>query len=382
MKSLFFFISCLFYLSINYLQAQNIIKVDSINQINIIDQKFHPTILPAIGYSLQTSWAVAVNYSLGFNNSDKADTNTSISSINTSITYTLNKQIILPFQANIWSKNKKFNWITDLRYLHYPSLTYGLGGRSSIENETTLNYNFIKLHQILLRELAPHFYGGAGFYYDLYWNIEELDKPIFGTTAFEKYGFSSTEKAVGIPVKILYDSRLNSITPTNGLFANIIYRPSFTFLGSDNNWHSLLLEARKYLHFPKKSKNIIALWSYNVFTLSGKPPYLFLPSTSWDDFYNTGRGYIQGRYRGKDMVYFETEYRFGITKNGFLGWVVFANAQSFSKDLKSQFSVIAPGYGAGVRLRLNKHTGTNICIDYAFGKDGSNGLFVNLGEVF
>lgn len=346
------------------------------------DSTLHPTILPAIGYSLQTNWAAAVNYNLGFYTGKIHDTNHKISSINTSITYTLNHQILLPFQSNIWSKNNKYNFFTDLRYMQYPSVTYGLGPRSSIDNGYNLNYNYLKLHQTISKYIAPHFYGGLGIYYDHYWNIEQVDKPFNTKTSFERYGYSPSEKAVGIAASGLYDSRLNQITPTNGMFGKITYRPNFTFLGSDNNWSSILIEARKYIHLSAKSKNVLALWSYNWLTLSGKPPYLFLPSTGWDDFYNTGRGFIQGRYRGKNMLYFESEYRFGITPNGKIGGVVFANAQSFSKDIKSELSVIAPGYGLGLRFKINKHNNTNVCIDYAFGADGSNGIFVNLGEVF
>ncbi|HEY4876948.1 MAG TPA: hypothetical protein VIH86_15320, partial [Puia sp.] len=107
-----------------------------------------------------------------------------------------------------------------------------------------------------------------------------------------------------------------------------------------------------------------------------------LPSTGWDDFFNTARGYIQGRYRGRDMLYLETEYRFQLTNNGLLGGVIFANAQSFSKELSQQFQIIAPGFGTGIRIRLNKFSGANLCIDYGWGLNGSQGVAVNLGEVF
>jgi hypothetical protein len=82
------------------------------------------------------------------------------------------------------------------------------------------------------------------------------------------------------------------------------------------------------------------------------------------------------------MLYLETEYRFNLTPNGLLGGVVFANAQSFSKELSKQLSVIAPGAGVGLRIKLNKFSGANLCIDYGFGIEGSKGLSVNLGEVF
>jgi hypothetical protein len=109
---------------------------------------------------------------------------------------------------------------------------------------------------------------------------------------------------------------------------------------------------------------------------------LLLPSTGWDDPFNTGRGYIQGRYRGRNMFYLEAEYRFDILRNGFLGGVVFANAQSFSNVTYSELTTIAPGWGGGLRIKLNKESGSNLCIDYGFGLNGSRGFFVNLNEVF
>ena len=82
------------------------------------------------------------------------------------------------------------------------------------------------------------------------------------------------------------------------------------------------------------------------------------------------------------MVYFESEYRFGITENGFLGGVVFGNMQSLSEGQGTPIKTILPGYGIGMRIKLNKHSNTNISIDYGFGQGGSRGVFLNLGEVF
>lgn len=82
------------------------------------------------------------------------------------------------------------------------------------------------------------------------------------------------------------------------------------------------------------------------------------------------------------MLYFESEYRFGISRNGLIGGVAFINLQNFSSDLSQQYSKIFPGYGAGIRIKLNKFSDTNLCLDYGFGENGSRGLFVNLGEVF
>ena len=344
-------------------------------------KKVFLTILPAAGYTLQTGFAAAVSTSIAFYTDTTATKR--FSSIFSSMTYTQYNQFLFPIYANIWTKKNKFNLILDYHFLKYPSTTYGIGARTTENDAYSLNFNYIKLHQTLLKKIYKELYGGVGFYYDYFWNVIEVDPPAGVKTSFQKYGGTPTMKAAGIAFKILYDSRQNQINPSKGLFANIIYRPNYTFLGSDKNWKSLILECRKYLKLNQHTRNTLALWSYNWFTLGKKkPPYLLLPSTGWDDLYNIGRGYIQSRFRAKDMIYAEAEYRFGITQNGLLGGVVFANAQSFSRNLSNQLSVIAPGCGAGLRIKLNKYSNTNLCIDYGFGMNGSKGLFLNLGEVF
>ncbi len=344
----------------------------------------HLSALPVAGYSLQTGWAAVFSANLGFYTGGQHSQTDKISSILTSFTYSQYNQSIFPIQSDIWTKGNKYNIITDWRYLKYPSETFGLGGRTSKNNGYTIDFSYIKLHQTVLRRINTDLYAGLGYYYDYFWRVKEVNPPAGTETSFQRYGLTKNVTASGIALRLLYDSRRNQITPHNGWFGSIVYRPNFTFMGSDNNWQSLLIELRKYIKFPGNSKNILAFWSYNWLTLGkGKPPYLLLPSTGWDDFYNTGRGYIQGRYRGNDMLYFESEYRFGITKNGFLGGVVFANAESFSREIsKQQLAFIAPAAGLGVRIRLNKFSGADLCVDYGFGTDGSRGISVNLGEVF
>ena len=356
-------------------------KLHSQDSIGINTRKVYVTLLPIAGYTLQTGIAAAFTAGFAFY-TDTAVSN-KISNVLTSVTYTQYNQILFPIAANIWTKHNKYNIALDYRYLKYPSTTYGIGARTTENDAYTLNYNYIKLHQTVTRQIHKDLYGGIGFYYDHFWNIKEINPPVGVRTSFEKYGSSTKETAVGIALKLLYDSRQNQINPEDGTYASVIYRPNFTGLGSDKNWQSLQIDYRKYIRLREGSKNVLALWSFNWVTLGkGRPPYLLLPSTGWDDQYNTGRGYIQSRFRAKDMLYAEAEYRFGITENGLIGGVAFVNAQSFSKNFSNQLSVISPGFGAGLRFKLNKFSNTNLCIDYGFGLNGSKGLFLNFGEVF
>ncbi|NIM35604.1 MAG: BamA/TamA family outer membrane protein [Hydrotalea flava] len=284
---------------------------------------------------------------------------------------------------NIWTKNDKYNIVSDNRFIDYPSSIYGLGGRTDPNKGHTIDFVGLKLHESILRSVGKNIYAGVGYYYDQFWNIKAINLGTrrINTIITKELGYD--EIASGPVLKFLYDNRENQINPTQGLYANFVLRNSFTFLDGDQNFKSVLIDVRKYLPFPHKySKNTLALWSYNWLTLSGTPPYLLLPSTGWDDQYNTGRGYIQGRFRGRNMVYLEGEYRYRISRNGLIGGVVFANVENFSGDLSQQYNTLLPGYGLGIRVKLNKHSGTNLCVDYGFGKNGSGGFYVNIGEVF
>jgi hypothetical protein len=365
--------------------GERILNKNSVNREDVVVNKkgrVHFSAFPAVGYTLQTGFAGVISANAAFYTGSHNHETENISTVVTSIAYTAKSQIIFPVASSIWTHNNKYNILTDWRYLKYPSQTFGLGGNTKQDSSYNIDYSYIKLHQALLRKIGTDLYAGIGYDFDYFWNIQEIIPTGSPSTDFQQYGFAKTEKASGLSFDIKYDSRRNPINPEKGIYANILFQPKFTFLGSDANWQSLLIEFRGYTKFPSQSRNILAFWSYNWFTLGGSPPYLLLPSTAWDEYSNTGRGYIQGRFRSLNMIDQEAEYRFVISRNGLFGGVVFANAESFSDITTGKYEVISPGAGLGIRIMLNKFSRTNLALDYAWGTMGSRGFFVNLGEVF
>jgi hypothetical protein len=365
--------------------AQRIFNKNSVRREDVVvNQKgrVHFSAFPAVGYTLQTGFAGVISGNAAFYIGSHNHESENISTVISSIAYTSKSQIIFPIASSIWTKGNKYNILSDWRYLKYPSVTYGLGGYTQLDSGYNLDYSYIKFHQAILRKISNDLYAGIGYDFDYFWNIQEVNPPTDQPSDFEKYGLNKTEKASGISLDVKYDSRRNPLNPQKGIYANILFQPKFTFMGSDANWSSLLLEFRTYIKFPAHSQNILAFWSYNWFTVGGTPPYLLLPSTAWDEFSNTGRGYIQGRFRSPNMIDQEVEYRFVVSRNGLFGGVVFANAETFSQLMTGRYEVISPGAGLGIRIKLNKFSRTNIALDYAWGTQGSKGFFVNLGEVF
>ena len=342
--------------------------------------KVYGSLLPSAEYTLQTAFAVNLTANAAFFTGERTEDN--ISNIYLNLTYTQNKQLQVPLETNIWTKNNRYNIITDWRYAKYPQDTYGLGGKTIADSGYLIDFSNARFYQTVLKTIGTDLYVGLGYNLDYFWKVREVDPPPGRVTDFQKYGLHPKSVSSGVTFNFLYDSRRNAINPEPGSYLNVIYRPNFTFLGSDNNWQTLLIDGRKYLHLPGDSKNMLAFWTFDWFTLQGDPPYLLLPSTASDTYVNMGRGYIQGRFRSKNLLYGESEYRFGLTRNGLLGGVVFLNAQSFSEPSTGRFEVVNPGWGGGIRIKLNKFSHTNIALDYGFGLHGSKGIFANLGEVF
>jgi hypothetical protein len=46
------------------------------------------------------------------------------------------------------------------------------------------------------------------------------------------------------------------------------------------------------------------------------------------------------------------------------------------------FDSVAPSVGGGLRLLLNKRSRTNLCFDFAWGKDGSSGVYLAIQDAF
>lgn len=350
--------------------------------------KLYPSILPSPGYTLQTGFAGIIAINLSFYNSNPKEAY--ISAINSSINYSQYHQFNVPVLSTIWLDNNKVNLTGDYRYYVYPSITYGLGSKTNLSDADKMNYHYVRIYQVVSRQIIPNFLGGVGYNLDYHWKIQDLGHDAGRETDFYKYrvatgSLNTHTQSAGISLNLLYDTRRNVNNPVpNSSYANFVYRPNFTAMGSDQNWQSVMLDLRKYIRLPARNKagNVLALWSISWITLEGDPPYLDLPATAWDAYENSGRGYAQDRFRGKKLLYLESEYRFRITANGLFGGVIFANAQTISEWPSNQFNTFAPAAGGGIRIKINKNSNINFAIDYGVGIRGSRGFFFNLGEVF
>jgi outer membrane protein assembly factor BamA len=257
-----------------------------------------------------------------------------------------------------------------------------------------MKFNFARFHQSVSYKILEGLYAGLGFYYDSYNKIKDEKLRLNPADTFftshylynTHYGFSTSGYSISaVNINLVYDSRDNMINPYKGIYAMASWRGGFKFLGNKNYSNFTQVEFRGYHSFSERNpRHLIAFWLMGDFSPEGELPYLVLPATSYDQRGRSGRGYTQGRYRGANLVYGEAEYRFPISKcGGILGGVVFVNGTTSDNptlDL-GLFESIKPGYGAGLRIMVDKKSRTNLAVDVGFG-DKSFGFYLAASEAF
>jgi len=365
-------------------------------------------LLPIIGSNPAIGFMIGVGGQYAF----KMPGSTLYSNFAGSIQLTTKSQLIIMLKNNLYTKNNKIFFSGDWRYLIYSQSTYGLGTTSPtggildyqyslFGTETSddsliqpMKFNFGRFHQLVSFKIKEGFYAGFGYNYDSYFNIrdEKLrlapgDTFLTSHYAYNRhYGFNTNSYMISaLNVNLVYDSRDNMINASKGIYALASWRGAFEFLGNKMNGNFFQLEWRSFHGLSKKDpRHLLAFWLMGNFSPAGEFPYLTLPATGYDQYGRSGRGYTQGRFRGANMVYGETEYRFPISRcGGILGGVLFVNATTADNAALSLklFDSIKPGYGAGLRIMADKRARTNLAVDIGFGQK-SFGFYLAASEVF
>lgn len=298
--------------------------------------------------------------------------------------FNFNRRFGLPLRSSIWLKDNAWNIQGDIRFLVYPQYTWGLGTAHTNEEKKWVNYNYIRFYQAALKRVRNHLFVGLGYDLDYHFNIEGDSGVNLQKFTGYPYGLSGNSLSSGITFNFLYDTRNRNVYPFPGTFLNIVYRVNPGFLGNIHSWESVFVDVRKYFQLNTSAKpdqqNTIAFWSFLWLNTNSGTPYLDFPSTGWDEYNRSARGFDQNRYRGNSLYYFETEYRRDITNNGLLGFVVFSNINTVSGS-GTMFTSWHPAAGIGLRVKYDKASNSNFAVDYAFSK-GFQIILFNFSETF
>lgn len=355
--------------------------------------------IPVIGSAPATGFMVGATSQYIFKGKRPED---KYSTLNATINYTTKNQLLINLKNSLFLKGNRLFLSGDWRFYLFSQANYGLGSDivapakedRDFELDSLkqpMKYDYIRFHQTFSWRVKGDFYIGAGLHLDGYTNIrdEYLDTAKGHFTDHynysKKYDYNNSVYYVnGVSLNFLYDSRDNQINTNHGWYGNINFRVNPS-LGK--NQHPSTVLFAEYRYFKPLSKtnlqHVLAFWAFGQFTTSGRLPYLNLPAIGWDRSGRSGKGYIQGLFRGFNLVYTEAEYRFPISCNQLLSGTVFANLTTASdkdRDIKL-FQYFEPAVGVGLRILIDKLTRTNLILNYALGRH-SKAFYLNASEAF
>ncbi|QQL51533.1 BamA/TamA family outer membrane protein [Mucilaginibacter ginkgonis] len=352
---------------------------------------------------------ISANPTIGFQIGIKAvatkrlgdDSKTLLSVAATSASITTKNVIYFYINHNIFTPGNKLNLQGNIVVAKTVSPDYGLGigrafqGGSSADKTLLdpdrkvygLNSTYFNFREKIYKNVTKNLFVGAGVSFDVRKNITGKDTSTNTPMGVYniRHGFPQDHySAAGFLFNVEYTTRDNPNRAYKGIFADAGVRINQTWIGSTKNSVQLTTDFRKYFSLSDSHpEEVLAFWNWGSYLLRGDVPYLELPGTARDGAFRSGRGYTNQYFKGTQFNDTELEYRFPITKNKFLSGVTFVNMQTANDEQGTKlFQVFQPGYGAGLRVLFNKATRTNLALDYAFGRFGSKGFFLNLNESF
>ena len=255
---------------------------------------------------------------------------------------------------------------------------HGIGIDTPKEYVARIEANQILIKERVLRKLKNDIY--VGFEFD----IQRLAGTDFILADPENMNFElplghEGSNSVGLGFGLIQDNRHNVLNVRKGLFSELAFLHYNPAWGSTYEFTSIISDTRVYK--PIGKKNVLAFQFLGQFKL-GDVPFNQLALMGGESIM---RGYYYGRYRDKNQLATQVEYRilpipFNFTDR--LGFAVFVGAGSvFNRIDNLNISNFVISGGAGLRFLLFPQKDIWTRLDFAVTEEGT-GFYIFIGESF
>jgi hypothetical protein len=293
------------------------------------------------------------------------------SAITADIIYTQKRQFIAEIAGDQYFGEGRYRLTTDLLFQKYPDKFFGVGNNTSESSEETYTPQTFLVKAVLYKSLSSHVNIGPTARYE---SVSMQERASGGILASGLLPGSRSGTSRGLGIVANWDSRDNTFATETGSFyqlTTLFYRSAF---GSDYSYDDVQIDLRNF--FKMFSDHVIAVQGIGEF-IDGSAPFQSLAKFGGQ---NIMRGYFDGRYRDKNGVALQMEYRvpvwwrFGVV--GFAG--VAQVAERISSLAMNRFWVAG---GVGLRFAWNPEERVNLRLDYGVGNN-SSGVYITMTEAF
>lgn len=252
-----------------------------------------------------------------------------------------------------------------------PTYFWGQGFTAGDNDSQKQQYTaqVLDLRPTLYRRLAPNVYFGVGWTLNAQHagEIDDNDPPNIQQTADGASILSS-----GGSVELSWDDRDFVPNPRRGQYASVRYTRFTPQTGSDTRFDQYQLH---YSRYHSLDDNNVLAWELDGAFTQGDVPWSMMPLLGSNQ---RMRGYYEGRYRDKNVVSGQLEYRRKLDwRHGVVAWLG-------AGTMGPSFHALDDGRwlpSAGIGYRFEFKPRVNVRLDYGIGK-GSNGFYFQVGEAF
>jgi|GEM_PF-91097 len=327
---------------------------------------------PTIAYAPETSWELGVSSLYVY--SANRDLSNRLSEIKAFTFYTLENQYGFWLDHAIYTDQNKWFFYGRARYQSFPLFYYGIGRETPSQYQSLIDGNYTLFRERLLRETLPSLYFGLELDYQRLGNVSYVDvadgfvPPSVGT-------MGSTNMGIGLG--LLYNNIHNAMNPREGLYSEWAFMNYNNATGSDFNMNTYIVDNRIY--HPVRKNNVLAAQVYGQFT-TGEAPFNMLALMGGESLM---RGYYLGRYRDKNLVAGQVEFRMlPLSFSKRWGASVFmAAGQVYGDEHAFEWGQFLPTGGAGIRYLIFPEKDIYTRIDLSYTREGS-GVYFYIGEAF
>jgi len=336
------------------------------------DKRWGGVVLPAIFYMPETKWGGGVGGLLTYHPAHSLS-EARPSSLYFYAIYTQLKQFSIQVRPELYFRNEGYFLTAKIIAETFPDKFWGLGNDTLDEAEEKFTPRTFSLEVSCQKRIWPkqNFYVGFQAFLENYKIVKlEAGKML----AKEVYTGSRGGTTTSFGAILNWDTRDNIFFPRQGHYYQLVAHISRRFLLSDFNTLSIKVDLRKYI--PLLSGHTLA-WQILLQAIGGEAPFKNYSKLGGDSIM---RGYYSGRYRDRYLFALQGEYRLPLWKR--FGLATFAGVGDVSSRLRNFRAVqFKYSFGFGLRFKIAPKEGTNLRLDFAWGKR-SFGFYFTAGEAF
>lgn len=327
---------------------------------------------PGAFYSPETRLGIAIFvapvFRLGL------DTTTRKSTARLLTYYTQEKQWSVQLDHSLFTPGERYAVIGSWRFFDYPIFYYGTGDNTRTADEGLVQYKLVTFSERVLKRVgARRLFVGPQVVLTNMWDIDATAAPKLRERPAREL---LPTLIVGAGPVALLDTRDRLTFPTGGVYAEL--SANFTGFGGDYTFGRYLFDLRRYVALDRgatRHRHVLAGQLYGQLH-AGEVPFRELAPLGGISLL---RGYYEGRYRGRQLLVAQAEYRFPVWRR--FGGVAFLGVGDVGYSL-SDFENPRPAGGAGIRFAFDRRDRLNVRADYGIGQGGSGGFYFSIGEAF